>query len=162
MSDPFGIRHAIAPDTPAAEDPVREAYSFACMNCGHGWEQSYEIVHRTDEHGHTTVVYYADSRRVPSPLTRPTCGNCGGHLVRIMRSGRVSGARWDRLAYAPPPAAPRRAHATAAAFFTAGGDRTDDDAAARRRARDERVRRGFRMAELLAFLHLKHHTGTSH
>jgi hypothetical protein len=69
---------------------AHEAYSFACLGCGHGWEQSYEIAHHTDEAGHTSVTYYVGRQPVPSPLTRPRCMNCGGHLVRIMRSGRVS------------------------------------------------------------------------
>jgi len=85
MSETLGI-----PYDPFAKT-VHEAYSFACLGCGHGWEQSYEIAHHTDEGGHTTVTYYVGRRPVPSPLTRPRCMNCGGHLVRIMRSGRVSG-----------------------------------------------------------------------
>ncbi len=32
----------------AATPVVHESYSFACMRCGHGWEQSYEIEHHTD------------------------------------------------------------------------------------------------------------------
>jgi len=85
MSETLGI-----PYDPFAKT-VHEAYSFACLGCGHGWEQSYEIAHHTDEAGHTTVTYYVGRQAVPSPLTRPRCMNCGGHLVRIMRSGRVSG-----------------------------------------------------------------------
>jgi len=27
---------------------VNESYSFACMRCGHGWEQAYEIEHHVD------------------------------------------------------------------------------------------------------------------
>ncbi|MEU1277446.1 hypothetical protein [Streptomyces sp. NPDC005805] len=69
---------------------VHEAYSFACMRCGHGWEQSYEIEHHVDGRGQAFVVYKADGQRVPSPLSSPTCLNCGGHVVRIMRAGRVS------------------------------------------------------------------------
>ncbi|MGW1077928.1 hypothetical protein [Streptomyces sp. NPDC002537] len=88
-----GVR-PIATQTPAHEhgvhEPGHESYSFACMRCGHGWEQSYEIQHHVDAEGKPFVVYYADGRRVPSPLTRPTCDNCGEHVVRIMRSGRVS------------------------------------------------------------------------
>ncbi|MCQ4080554.1 hypothetical protein NGB36_08045 [Streptomyces sp. RB6PN25] len=76
----------------SSNETVHEAYSFACMGCGHVWEQSYEIGHHTDEAGHTSVTYYVHQQPVPSPLTRPTCMNCGGHHVRIMRSGRVSGA----------------------------------------------------------------------
>ncbi len=74
----------------AAHGAVREAYAFACMKCGHGWEQAYEIEHHTDGSGHPFVVYRADGERVPSPLSRPSCLNCGGTVVRIMRSGQVS------------------------------------------------------------------------
>ncbi|MFH8221662.1 hypothetical protein ACH4C2_17045 [Streptomyces sp. NPDC018057] len=72
---------------------VNESYSFACMRCGHGWEQSYEIEHHTDADGGEFVLYVAEGRVVPSPLTRPTCKNCDGHVVRIMRAGRVSSAQ---------------------------------------------------------------------
>ncbi|MFF8790316.1 hypothetical protein [Streptomyces sp. NPDC015125] len=79
-------------DHPAArpDAAAHEAYAFACMRCGHGWEQAYEIVHQVDGKGETHVVYYADGERVPSPLTCPTCLNCGSNVVRIMRSGQVS------------------------------------------------------------------------
>ncbi|MFC5148179.1 hypothetical protein [Streptomyces aureoversilis] len=85
--------HSIAATAPPAvpgTETAHESYSFACMRCGHGWEQSYEIEHHTDAEGRPFVIYYADGVRVPSPLTRPTCVNCGEHVVRIMRSGRVS------------------------------------------------------------------------
>ncbi|MEU3979523.1 hypothetical protein AB0F77_05335 [Streptomyces sp. NPDC026672] len=72
---------------------VHESYSFACMRCGHGWEQSYEIEHHRDADGSEFVMYVADGRFVPSPLSRPTCHNCDGHLVRIMRPGQVSSVR---------------------------------------------------------------------
>ncbi|MFB9388878.1 hypothetical protein ACFPM3_21750 [Streptomyces coeruleoprunus] len=67
-----------------------EAYAFACMKCGYAWEQAYEIEHHTDITGHDFIVYRSEGRRVPSPLSRPTCLNCGGHVVRIMRQGQVS------------------------------------------------------------------------
>ena len=35
-----------------AATTVHEAYAFACMKCGYGWEQSYEIEHHVDVHGH--------------------------------------------------------------------------------------------------------------
>jgi hypothetical protein len=60
------------------------------MRCGHGWEQSYEIEHHLDADGHEIVMYVADGRVVPSPLSRPTCHNCDSHVVRIMRPGQVS------------------------------------------------------------------------
>ncbi|MEO3976201.1 hypothetical protein [Streptomyces sp. CAU 1734] len=69
---------------------VHEAYAFACMRCGHGWEQAYDIEHHMDPTGRQYVVYRADGERVPSPLSSPTCMNCGGHVVRIMRAGQVS------------------------------------------------------------------------
>ncbi|MGW5458662.1 hypothetical protein [Streptomyces sp. NPDC003996] len=72
---------------------VHESYSFACMRCGHGWEQSYEIEHHTDADGQEFVLYVADGRVVPSPLSRPGCQNCDGHVVRIMRAGQVSSVR---------------------------------------------------------------------
>ncbi|MEV6330701.1 hypothetical protein [Streptomyces sp. NPDC051909] len=69
---------------------AHEAYAFACMRCGYGWEQAYEIEHHTDAHGQDYVVYKADGHRVPSPLSRPTCMNCSSHVVRIMGAGKVS------------------------------------------------------------------------
>jgi hypothetical protein len=78
-------------DTAGTEGTVREAYAFACMNCGYGWEQSYNIEHHFDAKGKSFVMYMTeDGHHVPSPLTRPTCLNCEGHRVRIMRSGQVS------------------------------------------------------------------------
>ncbi|MHB9861139.1 hypothetical protein [Streptomyces sp. YIM S03343] len=74
----------------AAATVVHESYSFACMRCGHGWEQSYEIEQHTDADGTVFVLYVADGRIVPSPLSRPTCAKCDGHLVRIMAAGQVS------------------------------------------------------------------------
>ncbi|MFD3590300.1 hypothetical protein [Streptomyces sp. NPDC058683] len=74
----------------AATAVVHESYSFACMRCGHGWEQSYEIEHHTDAENHEFVMYVANGRVVPSPLSRPACQNCDGHVLRIMRAGQVS------------------------------------------------------------------------
>jgi hypothetical protein len=75
---------------PSAAQNVTEAYAFACLNCGYGWEQKYEIAHRVDAVGRTVVTYLVDGVKVPSPLTRPTCQNCEGHLLRIMRPGQVA------------------------------------------------------------------------
>ncbi|MEU1037364.1 hypothetical protein ACFYP4_25830 [Streptomyces sp. NPDC005551] len=94
--------------TPAA-DVVHESYSFACMRCGHGWEQSYEIEHHRDAEGTAFVTYLADGLVVPSPLSRPTCLNCDNHLVRIMRAGQVSSAL--NSLRRQPPALPRQASA---------------------------------------------------
>ncbi|MFC8622961.1 hypothetical protein [Streptomyces anulatus] len=102
-----------------AATTVHEAYAFACMKCGYGWEQSYEIEHHVDVHGHAFVVYTADGERVPSPLSTPTCTNCGGHVVRIMRAGRVAGVqellRKQQTPRAAEAAAKDRTVSTAAA-----------------------------------------------
>ncbi len=78
------------PVTGAGIQTVREAYSFACMRCGYGWEQSFDIEHHVDGKGQPFLIYTIDGERVPSPLSNPTCLNCGGHVVRIMREGQVS------------------------------------------------------------------------
>ncbi|MFE1439397.1 hypothetical protein [Streptomyces sp. NPDC058739] len=75
-----------APAGPHAD----ESYSFACMHCGHGWEQSYVIEHHLDAEGREFVTYLADGRAVPSPLSRPLCERCDSHVVRIMRAGQVA------------------------------------------------------------------------
>ncbi|MFC8453171.1 hypothetical protein [Kitasatospora sp. NPDC057223] len=77
------------PHTPV--ETVREAYSFACLSCGYGWEQAYEIEHHVARDGQTVIEYHANGVRVPSPLLKPTCPGCGGHTVRIMPAGRVAG-----------------------------------------------------------------------
>jgi len=92
---------------------VNESYSFACMRCGHGWEQSYEIEHHTDADGHEFVMYVVDGKVVPSPLSRPTCQNCDAHLVRIMRAGQVSSVR-EAASHAHKAPAARTARPTPA------------------------------------------------
>ncbi|MDT3398430.1 hypothetical protein RKE29_17545 [Streptomyces sp. B1866] len=96
MSEIAGTSRGVHPirraGGPASAENVHEAYSFACMRCGHGWEQAYEIEHHVDAGGQAFVVYYAEGARVRSPLTSPTCVNCGEHVVRIMRPGQVSTA----------------------------------------------------------------------
>jgi len=91
----------------AATAVVNESYSFACMRCGHGWEQAYEIEHHVDTDGHQFVMYVADGQVVPSPLSRPACHNCDGHVVRIMRAGQVSSVQdaAQRQYQAPRPRA---------------------------------------------------------
>ncbi|AKJ09689.1 hypothetical protein ABB07_06535 [Streptomyces incarnatus] len=75
-------------------EPIREAYSFVCLRCGHAWEGVYEIRHVRDARGRLRAVYHVrGGRRVPSPLTAGTCRVCGGHRVRILRPGRVDSAR---------------------------------------------------------------------
>ncbi|MCX5006697.1 hypothetical protein OHB05_29355 [Streptomyces sp. NBC_00638] len=76
---------------------VHRAYSFACLDCGYGWESAYDIDVAMDEHARISAVYHLDGRRVPSPLTSPQCPACEGHKIRIMRPGRVSSARLHEI-----------------------------------------------------------------
>ena len=57
---------------PGGRAVVHEAYSFACMRCGHGWEQAYEIEHHVDADGREFVIYMADGqcRAVPADPAR--------------------------------------------------------------------------------------------
>ncbi|MBQ0985264.1 hypothetical protein KBZ10_12175 [Streptomyces sp. F63] len=71
---------------------AHESYAFACLSCGHGWERDFDIEHHPGGEGRAAVSYVADGVRVPSPLTRPGCLNCGSHTVRIMRAGLVASA----------------------------------------------------------------------
>ncbi|MFD9686852.1 hypothetical protein ACFXPX_25075 [Kitasatospora sp. NPDC059146] len=91
-------------------ETVREAYSFACLRCGYGWEQAYDIEHHVARDGHIVFEYHANGVRVPSPLLKPTCPGCGGHTVRIMREGRVAGADqpWQHAPGYPAHAEPAR------------------------------------------------------
>ncbi|WP_137988877.1 hypothetical protein [Streptomyces vilmorinianum] len=89
---------------------AHEAYAFACMRCGYGWEQAYDIEHHVDAAGQEFIVYKAGGERVPSPLSSPTCMNCGGHVVRIMRAGQVSSVldSWEQAHHPQVPGAPHR------------------------------------------------------
>jgi hypothetical protein len=69
---------------------TRESYSFACLRCGHTWEQTYDIEHHLDREHRPFILYYSDGARVPSPLSCLTCDNCGEHTVRIMSAGHAS------------------------------------------------------------------------
>ncbi|MFI6943725.1 hypothetical protein ACIBI4_31040 [Streptomyces sp. NPDC050418] len=81
--------------TRPAEDRVSsyEAYALTCLDCGHGWEVGFDITPWTDAEGRRHVRYTVDGEEVPSPLSRPTCPRCDGHVLRIMRSGRVATAK---------------------------------------------------------------------
>ncbi|MEV0317216.1 hypothetical protein ACIBKX_36285 [Streptomyces sp. NPDC050658] len=108
MSDIADTGHDTTTTTQTVTSTVHESYAFACMRCGHGWEQSYEIEHHVDAEGKEFVLYVADGRHVPSPLSRPTCLNCGGHVVRIMRAGQVSSVL-DLMRQSHAPRAPHKA-----------------------------------------------------
>ncbi|MEU7167724.1 hypothetical protein AB0A70_24295 [Streptomyces morookaense] len=77
----------------SGEAPVREAYAFVCLDCGHGWEEEYGIRHLADAHGLHHTAYFSHGHRVPSPLNHGRCPGCESKRVRILRPGRVSTAR---------------------------------------------------------------------
>ncbi|MFF2040007.1 hypothetical protein ACFVVX_06255 [Kitasatospora sp. NPDC058170] len=110
LSDPGPVGRAHTP-----VETVREAYSFACLSCGYGWEQAYDIEHHAARDGHVVIEYHANGVRVPSPLLKPTCPGCGGHTVRIMREGRVAIAdqSWHHAPGFPAHAEPADAPAAA-------------------------------------------------
>ncbi|MEU6810883.1 hypothetical protein ABZ920_18225 [Streptomyces sp. NPDC046831] len=107
----------------SAAAAVTESYSFACMRCGHGWEQSYEIEHHTDGDGNRLVLYVADDRVVPSPLSRPSCQNCDSRVVRIMRAGQVSSVQRHDPHRRRPQAGPVVAPAPPSAQDAVGRER---------------------------------------
>lgn len=86
---------------------VQESYGFACLHCGHAWEQSYEIEHHLDRDNKPFFLYYTDGQRVPSPLAILTCLNCDEHKVRITGTGRVSAVH---SAFPHSPRSPRSPH----------------------------------------------------
>ncbi|MFE2170881.1 hypothetical protein ACFXB3_38355 [Streptomyces sp. NPDC059447] len=87
---PVPVAAAVPGPVSAPVHTVHEAYSFACMKCGYAWEQAYAIEHHVDGKGEPFIMYMVGGERVPSPLSNPTCMNCDGHVVRIMRAGQVS------------------------------------------------------------------------
>ncbi|WP_311137259.1 hypothetical protein [Streptomyces sp. I6] len=126
MSDIAGTPSSAGPLPVDAPETVQESYALACMRCGYGWEQTYDIEHHIDGAGRPFFTYRVEGRLVPSPLNRLTCLNCGGQKVRIMRAGQVSGLAESlrRQHFAPPnfatagpvpasepePGSPRRRH----------------------------------------------------
>ncbi|MEE1799053.1 hypothetical protein ACIQVO_28565 [Streptomyces sp. NPDC101062] len=109
---------------------VHEAYAFCCMRCGHGWEQAYDIEHHVDGSGQNVVVYKAEGVRVPSPLSSPTCQNCGGHVVRIMRSGQVSSVRALMTEQHHPAKTAKAAKATKTAKASKAAGTAEDEGGA--------------------------------
>ncbi|GGO88437.1 hypothetical protein [Wenjunlia tyrosinilytica] len=162
MSETIGHFAGDLPASPGLEI-VHEAYSFACMRCGHLWEQSFEIEHHVDARGQTVVAYRCDGRHVPSPLTRPTCANCGGHLVRIMQAGAVNNPllHWPNISASASRARSASGAGSAGGPRTGAGDAVRDDAGegrgsrhgAQPRTQPGRAREGGHHWHLPSFLH---------
>jgi Zn finger protein HypA/HybF involved in hydrogenase expression len=74
-------------------DHVQRSYSFACLDCGHGWEGAYDIDLAAAEHARITAVCHLDGEHVSPSLQSPRCPACEGRKLRIMRPGRAATAR---------------------------------------------------------------------
>ena len=112
----------------AATAVVHEAYSFACMRCGHGWEQAYEIEHHVDAEGHAVRDVHGGRPGVPSPLSSPTC-----HELR--RPRRADHARRARSRPCATPRSPQQRTAPRTGPAAAPERRPPAAAAAGRSAR---------------------------
>ncbi|AXI79136.1 hypothetical protein [Peterkaempfera bronchialis] len=124
-ADPASAATTVTAATGGPVETAHEAYSFACLSCGYGWEQEYEIEHHTDREGHITCRYRANGVRVPSPLLQPNCPGCGGHTIRIMRAGRVAavGRSWSRSPSAAGPHPGEPEHHGDGAHLDGGAER---------------------------------------
>lgn len=67
---------------------VRRACSFACLDCGHGWQDTYDIDVTVNEHARITAACRLDGTFAPPPLQSPRCPSCKSHKIRIMRPAR--------------------------------------------------------------------------
>jgi hypothetical protein len=63
--------------------PIREAYCFLCQDCGHVWQESYEIRRVHDSRGQIQSAFFLEGRRVTSPLTQGRCAACGSARVLV-------------------------------------------------------------------------------
>ncbi|MFJ8057566.1 hypothetical protein [Streptomyces sp. NPDC096142] len=72
---------------------VHRSYSFACLDCWYGWEDTYDVDVTMDEHGRITAVHRLDGKHVPSPVQSPRCSSGESRKVRAVRPGRVRSAR---------------------------------------------------------------------
>lgn len=160
-TDPLSAATTVTAVTRGPVETAHEAYSFACLNCGYGWEQEYEIEHHTDRDGHITCQYRANGVRVPSPLLKPSCPGCGGNTVRIMRAGRVAavGQAWPATPGSTAPGAalagpglPSNPRGDRAGRGTAPGAHLDETAEQHRR----------HWQHLLSVLHLHRGDDTPH
>ncbi|OLZ64505.1 hypothetical protein AV521_34775 [Streptomyces sp. IMTB 2501] len=70
----------------AAEHARCHPCSFLCLDCGHGWDGTYDIDMTVDEHGRISPVYHLDGREFPR------CPTCKSLEIRTVRRGRISSA----------------------------------------------------------------------
>jgi hypothetical protein len=67
---------------------VPETFAFACGDCGHTWEATFQVMFftdPTDASGLTTQEYVDEAgRAVRSPLADAICPKCDGRRVRVL------------------------------------------------------------------------------
>ncbi|MER7348068.1 hypothetical protein ABT390_21980 [Streptomyces aurantiacus] len=66
-------------------EPVTETFAFACGDCGHVWEASFQVMFFTDPVGQNTQEYVDEAgKALRSPLADAVCPRCGGRKVHVM------------------------------------------------------------------------------
>lgn len=80
---------------------VQRSYSSVCLECGYGWESTYDIDVTAEDHGQLIAGYHLDGRLMRSPLQSPRCPAGEGRKIRIMRPGPwLEALGWASLAVA--------------------------------------------------------------
>ncbi|WP_199546963.1 hypothetical protein [Streptomyces sp. N35] len=78
-----------------------EAYSCICLDCGHSWEQEYDVRRYVDGRGVTRVrCTGGDGEAVRSPVTRPYCPACESTVLRVLPAGTATSMA--RVLLGPP------------------------------------------------------------
>ncbi|MGW0824477.1 hypothetical protein [Streptomyces sp. NPDC002845] len=86
-------------DPGAVPDPkaVPETFAFACGDCGHTWEATFQVMFFTDPNDPTglTTQEYVDEvgHAIRSPLSDAVCPECGGRKVHVMEPEAAERAR---------------------------------------------------------------------
>jgi DNA-directed RNA polymerase subunit M/transcription elongation factor TFIIS len=84
---------------------VPETFAFACGDCGHTWEATFQLMFFTDPldpSGVTTQEYVDEAgKAIRSPLADAVCPECGGRKVRVLEAGLAERAR--RAEHEPRP-----------------------------------------------------------
>jgi hypothetical protein len=88
---------------------VPETFAFACGDCGHTWEATFQVMFFTDPmdaSGLTTQEYVDEAgRAMRSPLADAICPKCGGRKVHVLEAGLAERAR--KAGHAPAEHPPR-------------------------------------------------------
>jgi DNA-directed RNA polymerase subunit M/transcription elongation factor TFIIS len=76
---------------------VPETFAFACGDCGHSWEASFQVMFFTDPldaSGLTTQEYVDEAgKAIRSPLADAVCPECGSRRVNVLEAGHAEHTR---------------------------------------------------------------------